>query len=276
MSHISDSAIHVRVDPNNPGQFFACCGLLELADRLWPSVEGWFDRDLFWLRTGSSEASLSKLLAAAHDIRLSKTESAQESEEDSESEVEVAALVIVSPVSLRLDWWNDKSLKTWAGSMDAHKIFLAMCNSIDSQHEDPFNQQQVVRDSAALVPAGTRSKRAGKPKKREPFYFDGRRGASALPIDVGFSADSLKLDTRAFPVVEAMSLIGLQRCRPRRTDARRVFEYCTWLAPLGTAVVAAAVSGLVGEGRRYRFENAFRTDQRKHKAFNPATSVTRS
>ena len=25
----------VNVDPTNPGQFFACCGLLELADRLW-------------------------------------------------------------------------------------------------------------------------------------------------------------------------------------------------------------------------------------------------
>jgi len=29
----------IRVDPTNPGQFFACCGLLELADRLWPSAE---------------------------------------------------------------------------------------------------------------------------------------------------------------------------------------------------------------------------------------------
>ncbi len=25
--------------PTNPGQFFACCGLLELADRLWPGAE---------------------------------------------------------------------------------------------------------------------------------------------------------------------------------------------------------------------------------------------
>ena len=34
--------IRVNVDPTNPGQFFACCGLLELADRLWPGAEGWF------------------------------------------------------------------------------------------------------------------------------------------------------------------------------------------------------------------------------------------
>src|SRR5205085_164164 len=34
--------ICVNVEPTNPGQFLACCGLLELADRLWPGAEGWF------------------------------------------------------------------------------------------------------------------------------------------------------------------------------------------------------------------------------------------
>ena len=38
-------SIMVAVDPTNPGQFFACCGLLELADRLWPGAEGWFAVD---------------------------------------------------------------------------------------------------------------------------------------------------------------------------------------------------------------------------------------
>src|SRR6266700_1264826 len=36
-------SIRVAVDPSNPGQFFACCGLLELAARLWPGAEGWFE-----------------------------------------------------------------------------------------------------------------------------------------------------------------------------------------------------------------------------------------
>jgi CRISPR-associated protein Csb3 len=35
--------ITIPVDLTNPGQFFACCGLLELADRLWPGAEGWFE-----------------------------------------------------------------------------------------------------------------------------------------------------------------------------------------------------------------------------------------
>src|SRR5687768_9486618 len=36
-------SIRITVDAANPGQFFACCGLLELADRLWPGAEGWFE-----------------------------------------------------------------------------------------------------------------------------------------------------------------------------------------------------------------------------------------
>ena len=30
--------VSIPVDLSNPGQFFACCGLLELADRIWPKA----------------------------------------------------------------------------------------------------------------------------------------------------------------------------------------------------------------------------------------------
>jgi CRISPR-associated protein Csx14 len=33
-------SLRIKVDPTNPGQFFACCGLLELADRLWSGAQG--------------------------------------------------------------------------------------------------------------------------------------------------------------------------------------------------------------------------------------------
>ena len=52
--------ITIPVDLTNPGQFFACCGLLELADRLCSSAEGWFENSEFHLRC---EADLRKLLA---------------------------------------------------------------------------------------------------------------------------------------------------------------------------------------------------------------------
>jgi CRISPR-associated protein Csx14 len=49
MSQVREPNIHLRVDPTNPGQFFACCGLLELADRLWGGAEGWFYSQHFYL-----------------------------------------------------------------------------------------------------------------------------------------------------------------------------------------------------------------------------------
>jgi len=52
--------IRVNVDPTNPGQFFACCGLLELADRLWPGAEGWFEKGEFCVEC---EGGLPTLLA---------------------------------------------------------------------------------------------------------------------------------------------------------------------------------------------------------------------
>ena len=39
----NSASICVPVDVTNPGQFFACCGLFELADRLWPGAEAWFE-----------------------------------------------------------------------------------------------------------------------------------------------------------------------------------------------------------------------------------------
>jgi len=277
MSQMCETTISLRVDPTNPGQFFACCGLLELADRLWPEVEAWFDRSIFFIIAGEPTASLPNLLTAAHDIRLAEdglhnTEE-DENAEDKDSEDEVSPFIIESPISIRLDWWKDKTLKTWAGSMDARKIFLAMCNAIDAQNENPLNQGSVVFDATGSMSTNGRSKRTGKPKKREPFYFDSRRGANALPIDVGFSQDSLKLTTIAYPVVEALTLVGLQRCRPKPTDTPRVFEYYTWQIPFPVEIVPVAVLGLVGNGNGYRFENAFRTDQKKHKAYTPATFI---
>ncbi len=277
MNQVGKSPISVQVDLTNPGQFFACCGLLELADRLWPGAEAWFDCGRFLITAENPGASLLSLLSAAHDIQLSEDEllitEEDEKDEEDNSDTDDSPIIIESPISLHLDWWKDKTLKTWAGSMDARKIFLAMCNAIDTQNENPLNQGGVVFD--AIVPKSNsgRSKRLRKPKKREPFYFDSRRGANSWSIDVGFSPDSLKLTTIAYPVVEGLSFIGLQRCRPKPTDTPRIFEYFAWGVPLPIEVVPLGILGLIGNGKWYRFENAFRTDQKKHKAFTPATFI---
>jgi CRISPR-associated protein Csb3 len=40
---MSESNVKIPVDLTNPGQFFACCGFLELASPFWPDADGWFE-----------------------------------------------------------------------------------------------------------------------------------------------------------------------------------------------------------------------------------------
>ena len=271
----STHTIRIRVDATNPGQFFACCGLLELAGRLKPGSTAWFDDNAFCI---SSPLTLRELLVCVKNITLSDNTEAtdavdDESDDDEEGDDKAdPPMLVLSPVAVHLDWWVDKSLKTWAGSMDAQAIFLAMCSAIDCEGLDPLNQEQVVFEKEQVSASGGKR----KPKKREPFYFDARRAGNAHSIDIGFSPDKLKAHALAHPAVEALCFIGLQRARPLPTDRPRVFEYHLWSAPIEISLVPAAVIGLLPEARSrvFRFENWFRTGQRKHKAFRTAKPTT--
>ncbi len=209
--------IRVRVDPTNPGQFFACCGLLELADRLWSEAEGWFEGCEFRIR---SAGSLAELIQAVGDAKLTQLDP----EDNTGSAIEVC-----SPFRpLRLDWWQDeraggKDLKVWAGSMESYGIARAMqlvLRGAAFQDRGLFNVGMVVPDPDD----GT--------KKKEPYYFDARRAPNAHSRDVGFAPNDLGMTTVAFPAVELLCLVGLQRCLPAKTDQPRLFKYYTWAGPI--------------------------------------------
>lgn len=262
-----DATPRVHVDPSNPGQFFACCGLLELADRLWGGAEGWFEDEMFLVRplvVGAEGVSLGSLLAAIAGVELDQVDL----EDDASSPVRLG-----SPFELRLDWWQDEaadgnSLKVWAGRMDVVRIARAMQNAL----RRPGIQTDRVLDVGEIV-----YDPAEPEKKVEPYYFDARRGASALPLNIGFSPDKIEMTVAAYPAVEFLCLVGLQRCRPVSAGTRRVFDYYTWAVPVDARIVPAAVCGLLASvaGQGFRFKIAFRSDQRKYKAFNPATRLER-
>ena len=74
--------ITIPVDLTNPGQFFACCGLLELADRLWPGTEGWFDKREFCILTGDGAKTLSELLSEARSTIFHVGDDSESEEDD--------------------------------------------------------------------------------------------------------------------------------------------------------------------------------------------------
>lgn len=255
-------SIQVNVDPTNPGQFFACCGLLELADRLWPGAEGWFENREYFIAT---DGRLPDLLR-----QLTQTKLVQVDEDNDTS----SPILIGEPFRrLLLNWWQDeraggKELKVWAGTMESVRIARAM--------QFALTDEQCLNSN--LFDVGLVAYEPDNPiKKVEPFYFDARRGPNAHSRDVGFSINDLQITTTAYPAVELLCLVGLQRCLPAKTDRPRIYDYFTWKTPLPPVLLPAAISGVIPLPGQigYRFENWYRTGQKKHKAFRSATQVQR-
>lgn len=254
-----EPTIIVNVDVTNPGQFFACCGLLELADRLWPGAEGWFDDgDQKFLI--SAKGSLGGLVEAIANAELTPVR---------RSDPYSSPLVLGRPFEqLAIDWWETdmtgaRDLKVWAGTMESFGIAEAMQNALKDQRFHDAGLFDVGMVVTTLDGSG---------KKKEPYYFDSRRTANAHSRDVGFSANDLGLTSVAHPAVELLCLVGLQVARPVPTGESRVYDYFTWHIPLLSSLLLAASTGALclADGRGYRFENWFRTGQRKHKAFRSA------
>ncbi len=235
-------SIRINVDPTNPGQFFACCGLLELADRLWPTsgVQGAFATDQFQLFADTDECSLRHILErfVAADL--------QQLDGDDNA---APPLYLGHPFELRLDWWTKyetpnkrridlgggDQLKTWAGKQCGPLIFRMMRNACaDIDLQAPFDDVRAIYN--------TKNGAASK-KTISPFCFDARRDGTSL--DFGFSPDEQEMSVVTYPAVEALALVGLQRFRPSVDENGRIrtFIYTAWADPLPSSAAMAAVSG---------------------------------
>ena len=255
-------SIRVGVDPTNPGQYFACCGLLELADRLWPSAKGWFEKREFCVSCGGELAGLVGNLTKAKLAQLDANDNTG------------SAIRIGEPFqpALRLDWWHDdraggKELKVWAGRMESLRIARAMQNAM--KDERFLSPELFDVGLLAYDPDDTE-------KKVEPYYFDSRRGPNAHSRDVGFSPNDLQMTTTAFPAVELLCLVGLQRCLPVKTSKARVFDYYTWTVPMPPELLPPVVAHELtfSDSHGFRFENWYRTGKKMHKAFRSAVPLS--
>jgi CRISPR-associated protein Csx14 len=269
-------SISIPVDLSNPGQFFACCGLFELADRLWPGTEGWFEpreqHSSLWI-PASPSAGLADLLDGAKSLQFDVGKGTADADDSDKDNAPLEPIYIESPAiksPLVLDWWSDRSIKPWAGSMKERLILRAMLGAIDPMDGDPLNYAKPVSDPSPPVVAGKRSKQT---RKREPFYFDCRRGSNAHPLDSGFSPDTHHLESFCFPTVEALCFIGLQRARPALANVPNRLRYTAWTESVPVNAIGPVVCGIVRMpgSLDFTFDNFFRTDQRKHKSFSRST-----
>jgi CRISPR-associated protein Csx14 len=242
--------IRVAVDPTNPGQFFACCGLLELADRLWPGAEGWFRDGEFRVACSGELNTLLSILVMDPPEEVLRLDNG----------LEVKPLLAPlrfsfdggATTSLILDAWMTIRMEKdhaavvanppwnfWSGQQTPLRIWnpvraalARLLTTLDLQHASRLFEQREFRTGR--------------------FGFD--PGPAWNALDVGFSPNEQNIEVESSPAVELLAAIGVQRFRPRMGDNRNWFDYSTWSTPLPPSVAAAAAAGAIfsGSGIRYR------------------------
>lgn len=256
MSDTNKPNIQIPVDLTNPGQFFACCGLLELADRLWPGAEGWFEGESFLLATaGSLRAMLTHLIldppaALSHicerlPVKPIIAPLALTFDGDASESFVLDCWVKVVTKSGRLQAVAAPPWNMWSGNQKSLPIWLQLRDEL---------RLILVGDGKAKVRACAEDELRRLFQLTRPltgrFGFDSTAAWNAL--DVGFSPNDQGVAVESSPAVELLAAIGLQRFRPMNVEGSLAFQ--VWHDPLPTSVAAAYMSGVIPHaGERYRF-----------------------
>lgn len=243
MTEAMRSEAHVPVDLFNPGQVFACLGLIEAAEVLCGDAEGYFDwsdaSDVrFHLRASGGESPVERVLrffdhaearaevvAGSPNIEAWKDawgprptilpRAAGYPFPDPSSPATLVCALIAGGERLALDHWGDKAgrdnVKFWAGAGGYPGVGLA---------SDALGLVRGRAASAAPDPFALNAPQSSS------FRLDWRR--DYIPIDAGFSLNAhADMQTRGYPLVELLAALGLTHARPRRPNSRDklVYEY---------------------------------------------------
>lgn len=238
----------IKVDVTNPGQFFACCGLLELAHRVWPGTEGWFNSNNFCVAIPTDTDDIFQRVRDSLDR-------AEIMEHGARGEPATYP-VTLSGLGIILDWWIDgrgkkTPLKLWAGQQTSLKIVqdlkMVFCTLRIDSLEHLFN--------------------VGRPMTGR-FGVDPRAAWNA--IDAGFSPNTQQMEVTTFPSVEFLAGVGLQGFRPMQDKAG--FRYATWSVPLSVPIARTAATGVLpaGDVLQYHFQIS---DRGSYGGFDYATRI---
>lgn len=232
-------AFSVRVDASNPGEFLACCGLLELADRLSGMAEGWFSNGMFTVTGDTTLRVVVERLIASPAIEVTEPTPGL----NVKSLIAPLQLVLGDGdrQTLWLDAWMtirpekgvvsvvaNRPWNFWSGQQTSLRIWTNLRAAL---------QQQISTNPELLTEAllQYRVPLSGR------FGFD--PGAAWNSLDVGFSPNEQGIEVASSPAVELLAAVGLQRFRPVVAAQFDSVAYSTWTQPLAPAVAAVACTG---------------------------------
>lgn len=230
----------IPVDILNPGQVFACLGLVEAAEVLLGGAEGAFDwtdatRVRFWVRAHGDASPIAHVLeflataeakaempanadhAGAWRSAWGTLESRAVNDPypfpDPQSPQTVVCVLCHDGHALTIDYWGDNvrdNFKLWAGAAGYPGAALV---------RDALDLVRVRAVAAAADPFSVCAPQSSS------FRLDWRR--DYIPIDAGFSlnAHGGRIEAVGFPLVELLGAIGLTHARPLRIHRRDKLRY---------------------------------------------------
>ena len=289
----SKADITIPVDLTNPGQFFACCGLLELASRIDENALGWFDGSKFCIKTCVKDF-LDEFFSCA--VEVDTTYQSADADDGSEEDADdgddhhrgrVFPMRLGPPFHLLLNWWTDaeaqgQKLKLWTAGQRVTDLLLG-------HHKKKKKKAKGKPDETIRVYTPSTREHFARVVREHPD--DWLRKAVPIASPAAFSFDSrlsrnnaidlghVTASTLAFsPAIDVLCLIGFQRFRPKMIEVWNCNRYCSWIVPLPVLVAPLATLGMLPSfvGQYFEFPVKARDSQGRFKLFGHAQPARRT
>lgn len=224
-----DHSSSIETDVYNPGQFFACCGLLYCADRMLVGAAACFKGSKFVLEADEPEP----VLAVMRRLK-SCADSVDSDTDDADSPVRI------DDVPIRLDFWghlDDRpTIKLFAGRIQSEVPIKRWAEHLQECCKKGKEVSSWTDFTATSLPSG----------------IDAATRWTAQ--DVGFSLNEQNMkEIRTYPLVEFFAHIGLQTyCWLEVSRGRHAYH--TWSAPLPMLIAAPVAAGAIPSLATGRFE----------------------
>lgn len=200
----------------NPGDFFACMGILYCTDRFFDNAKGHFNEGRFHLEADCGGDILSETV---QNINSAMNECSMRMDDPNDKSTAIA----LPGIGLRLDFWNHfddrPTIKLFAGQETSPNVvgrWLA--------HIKKFKSVGDLREFSVIdTPSG----------------FDATTSWNAL--DVGFSLNRHNIKCKTYPLVEFFAYVGVQTYGWWQDGEE--YYYNVWHVPLPMRIARAVAAG---------------------------------